>query len=94
MQRGPCAFVFQNPDHQIVMPTVAAEVALGMSGEHVGQNELVAKVTEALAAVNLAEVAESATSTLSGGQKQRLAIASALVQGPPPPQVRAMLFDR
>lgn len=27
---APCAFVFQNPDHQVVMPTVAADVAFGL----------------------------------------------------------------
>ncbi len=26
----PYAFVFQNPDHQVVMPTVAADVAFGL----------------------------------------------------------------
>ena len=26
----PCGFVFQNPDHQVVMPTVAADVAFGL----------------------------------------------------------------
>lgn len=32
---APCAFVFQNPDHQVVMPTVAADVAFGL-GRWVG----------------------------------------------------------
>lgn len=27
---GPSGFVFQNPDHQVVMPTVAADVAFGL----------------------------------------------------------------
>lgn len=27
---APCGFVFQNPDHQVVMPTVAADVAFGL----------------------------------------------------------------
>ena len=27
---GPVGYVFQNPDHQIVMPTVAADVAFGL----------------------------------------------------------------
>ena len=30
---GPVGFIFQNPDHQIVMPTVAADVAFGL-GRH------------------------------------------------------------
>jgi energy-coupling factor transporter ATP-binding protein EcfA2 len=27
---APSGFVFQNPDHQVVMPTVAADVAFGL----------------------------------------------------------------
>ena len=27
---SPTGFVFQNPDHQVVMPTVAADVAFGL----------------------------------------------------------------
>ena len=27
---APVGFVFQNPDHQVVMPTVAADVAFGL----------------------------------------------------------------
>ena len=87
-QEGPCAFVFQNPDHQVVMPTVAAEVALGMSSEGLSQKELCSKVALFLRKVRLWDLAEASTSTLSGGQKQRLAIAAALAQGPPAPRVR------
>jgi hypothetical protein len=27
---APCSFVFQNPDHQVVLPTVASDVAFGL----------------------------------------------------------------
>jgi hypothetical protein len=27
---APCGFVFQNPDHQVVMPSVGADVAFGL----------------------------------------------------------------
>ncbi|XP_004970108.1 ABC transporter I family member 10, chloroplastic isoform X2 [Setaria italica] len=27
---GPCSYVFQNPDHQVVMPTVESDVAFGL----------------------------------------------------------------
>ncbi|MEW5309831.1 MAG: hypothetical protein WDW38_001684 [Sanguina aurantia] len=33
---GPSGFVFQNPDHQVVMPTVAADVAFGLGRQVVG----------------------------------------------------------
>jgi energy-coupling factor transport system ATP-binding protein len=87
VQEGPCAFVFQNPDNQVVMPTVAAEVALGTGREKLPNDVVVARVKDALKRVNLWDLAEVSTATLSGGQKQRLAIASALAQGPPSPKV-------
>ena len=31
---APAGFVFQNPDHQVVMPTVAADVAFGLGRCH------------------------------------------------------------
>eukprot|EP00892_Ulva_mutabilis_P000286 jgi/Ulvmu1/10258/UM060_0059.1 len=88
---GPCAFVFQNPDNQVVMPTTAAEVALGTGTQHLSNADVVAKVRSALERVGMWDFAEVSTSTLSGGQKQRLAIASALAQGPPAPKV--LLLD-
>ena len=92
LQDGPCAFVFQNPDHQMVMPTVAAEVALGTGAAPLPRDKLHEIVEQCLRRVRLWDLAEASTATLSGGQKQRLAIAAALAQGPPAPKVRA-LFD-
>lgn len=89
LQDGPCAFVFQNPDHQVVMPTVAAEVALGTGQQGLSGAALVERVVSALRRMRMEEFAEVATATLSGGQKQRLAIATALAQGPPAPKVRS-----
>lgn len=88
LQDGPCAFVFQNPDNQVVMPTAAAEVALGTGAQRLTNAEAIAVVRGALESVGMWEFAEVSTATLSGGQKQRLAIASALAQGPPKPKVR------
>jgi energy-coupling factor transporter ATP-binding protein EcfA2 len=87
MQEGPCAFVFQNPDNQIVMPTVASEVGLGTGEQKLTNEEVSKRVFAVLDKVNMAEFAEVSTGTLSGGQKQRTAIAAALAQGPPAPQV-------
>ena len=88
MQSGSCAFVFQNPDNQIVMPTVAAEVALGTGLQKLSNEDVSERVFKVLEQVNMAEFAEVSTGTLSGGQKQRTAITAALAQGPPAPQVR------
>lgn len=77
---SPLGFVFQNPDHQLVMPTVGADVAFGLVSEKLSQQEVRVRVREALAAVNLAELERRPIYALSGGQKQRIAIAGALAR--------------
>ena len=74
----PIGFVFQNPDHQLVMPTVGADVAFGLVQENLTTVEVRYRVREALAAVNLLELERRPIYALSGGQKQRIAIAGAL----------------
>lgn len=49
----PRAFVFQNPDHQVVMPSVGADVAFGLGRFNLPPHEITRRVDEALAAVNL-----------------------------------------
>lgn len=76
----PIGFVFQNPDHQLVMPTVGADVAFGLVAEKLSVAEVRHRVKEALAAVNLLEFEKRPIYALSGGQKQRIAIAGALAR--------------
>lgn len=76
----PVGFVFQNPDHQLVMPTVGADVAFGLVDEHLSLAETHARVHEALAAVKLQHLQRRPIYALSGGQKQRIAIAGALAR--------------
>jgi energy-coupling factor transport system ATP-binding protein len=76
----PLGFVFQNPDHQLVMPTVGADVAFGLVKENLSIAEVRARVGEALAAVNLLEMERRPIYALSGGQKQRIAIAGAIAR--------------
>jgi len=73
----PVGFVFQNPDHQLVMPTVGADVAFGLVKERLSQAAIAARVEEALGAVNLLSLQRRPIYALSGGQKQRVAIAGA-----------------
>jgi energy-coupling factor transport system ATP-binding protein len=77
---APVGFVFQNPDHQLVMPTVGADVAFGLVEEKLTTQQVRARVEEALAAVNLLELQRRPIYALSGGQKQRVAIAGALAR--------------
>lgn len=85
---SPFGFVFQNPDRQLVMPTVAADIAFGLVAEKLSSIEVRHRVREALAAVNLLELERRPIYALSGGQKQRIAIAGALAR-----HCNTILFD-
>jgi energy-coupling factor transport system ATP-binding protein len=76
----PVGFVFQNPDHQLVMPTVGADVAFGLVEEHLPIARVRQRVEEALSAVNLLHLQRRPIYALSGGQKQRIAIAGAIAR--------------
>lgn len=78
--RQPIGFVFQNPDHQLVMPTVGADVAFGLVSEKLGLSEIQIRVDDALTAVNLLNLKRRPIYALSGGQKQRVAIAGAIAR--------------
>ncbi|MGF1460790.1 MAG: energy-coupling factor ABC transporter ATP-binding protein [Leptolyngbyaceae cyanobacterium] len=77
---GTFGYVFQNPDHQLVMPTVGADVAFGLVAENLPLPTVRSRVSEALAAVNLAHLVRRPIYALSGGQKQRVAIAGAIAR--------------
>ncbi len=76
----PMGFVFQNPDHQLVMPTVGADVAFGLGSDRLSTAVVQQRVDEALAAVNLGHMKRRPIYALSGGQKQRVAIAGAIAR--------------
>ncbi|MDJ1172826.1 energy-coupling factor ABC transporter ATP-binding protein [Roseofilum capinflatum] len=77
---SPVGFVFQNPDHQLVMPTVGADIAFGLVEEKLPLQEVQNRVDEALEAVNLLHLKRRPIYALSGGQKQRIAIAGAIAR--------------
>ena len=72
------SLVFQNPDHQILMPTCGSELILNIKGDF-SKRVINQKVKNSLDAVGLEGFWKRPIHTLSGGQKQRLAIASALI---------------
>lgn len=76
----PLGFVFQNPDHQLVMPTVAADIAFGLVKEKLTIAQVKSRVEEALNAVSLLDFKHRPIYALSGGQKQRIAIAGELAR--------------
>jgi len=72
------SLVFQNPDHQILMPTCGSELVLNIKGDFT-KRVINYKVNHSLDSVGLEGFWKRPIHTLSGGQKQRLAIASALI---------------
>lgn len=74
--------VFQDPDDQLFMPTVAQDVAFGPANFGVTGSDLVQRVETALAAVDMADHAERNAAHLSGGQRRRVALATVLACAP------------
>nr|AUG32293.1 putative ABC transporter, ATP-binding component [Paulinella longichromatophora] len=72
------ALVFQNPDHQLLLPTCHSDLRLHMPVGLVPDAYQHA-ISEALLTVGLKGFAERPLYSLSGGQKQRLAIAGAIL---------------
>ncbi|TJZ80353.1 ABC transporter ATP-binding protein [Rhodococcus oryzae] len=80
--RRRVGIVFQDPDDQLFMPTVAQDVAFGPANFGATGDELRARVSDALAAVGMGEHAERSPSHLSGGQRRRVALATVLACRP------------
>ncbi|WP_392542076.1 energy-coupling factor ABC transporter ATP-binding protein [Oryzobacter telluris] len=80
--RRRVGLVFQDPDDQLFMPTVRDDVAFGPANLGIRGAELDARVTEALAAVGVADLADRAPHHLSFGQRRRVAIATVLAMRP------------
>lgn len=80
--RRRIAVVFSNPDAQIIMPTVAEDVAFSLRADRLRPAELGERVAAALERFGLAGLAERPSHDLSGGQKQLLALCGAFVRSP------------
>jgi biotin transport system ATP-binding protein len=80
--RRRVGFCFTDPDAQIVMPTVAEDVAFGLRRRGLSKAQARERVDAALAHYGLDGHADHPAHLLSGGQKQMLALASVLVTEP------------
>ena len=80
--RRRVGIVFQDPDDQLFMPTVRQDVAFGPANYGVEGDELEARVTDALTAVGMLEVADRPPHHLSLGQRRRVAVATVLAMRP------------
>jgi cobalt/nickel transport system ATP-binding protein len=80
--RRRVGIVFQDPDDQLFLPTVADDVAFGPANLGLRGAELAARVDEALAAVGMTEHRDRAPHHLSFGQRRRVAVATVLAMRP------------
>ena len=74
--------VFQDPDDQLFMPTVAQDVAFGPANFGVTGDALAEGVQAALEIVSMTEHADRSPAHLSGGQRRRAALATVLACEP------------
>jgi cobalt/nickel transport system ATP-binding protein len=80
--RARVGLVFQDPDDQLFMPTVAEDVAFGPLNQDLPPHEVERRVEEALGAVRMAGAAARAPYQLSMGERRRVAIATVLAMRP------------
>jgi len=80
--RKRVGFVFTDPDAQVVMPTVAEDVAFGLRRLNLTRDETTRRVRLALDDYGLTDYADHPAHLLSGGQLQLLALAGVLVTEP------------
>jgi biotin transport system ATP-binding protein len=81
-ERPNTGFLFQNPDHQILFPTVGEEVAFGLIESGMDAPAANAKAAEILAGHGCAGWEKRAVHELSEGQKQLVCLIAVLADGP------------
>jgi cobalt/nickel transport system ATP-binding protein len=80
--RRRVGLVFQDPDDQLFMPTVAEDVAFGPANFGMSGHDLDHRVGDALGRVGMAGSEGRAPHHLSGGERRRVALATVLAMQP------------
>jgi cobalt/nickel transport system ATP-binding protein len=80
--RSQVGMVFQDPDDQLFMPTLAEDVAFGPRNLGLSEDQVKERVAFSLDYLGLGHLAEKSPHHLSFGQKKRAAIASILSMKP------------
>jgi cobalt/nickel transport system ATP-binding protein len=76
--REKIGLVFQNPDEQLFMSTVYDDVAFGPRNYKLTEQEVAARVRQALEMVGILHLQDRAPFRLSGGEKRAAALAAVL----------------
>lgn len=79
---GVIGILFQNPDHQIIFPTVEEEIAFGLTQMGRSKAEAAAEVDAMLARFDRVHWAKAAIHQLSQGQRQLVCLMSVLAMAP------------
>jgi energy-coupling factor transport system ATP-binding protein len=85
---GLAGVLFQDPETQLVMSTVRAELALALESRGHGAASVARGVEEVALALGIDALLDRSTHDLSGGEKQRVALGAALAGRP-----RLVLLD-
>jgi len=80
--RRSASLIMQNPDNQIVGPTVEDDIAFGPENLGLDRSEIEQRVEDALRSMEIETLRSREPHLLSMGEKKRLAIAAALAVGP------------
>lgn len=80
--RRTVGMIFQDPDDQLFMPTVAEDVAFGPLNLGLPPHEVEQRVEQALARVGVAHLRDRPPYKLSGGEKRAVSIATVLAMSP------------
>ena len=80
--RGKTGFIFQNPQHQMILPILAEDIAFGLKNRGLAAAEITRLTDAVLQRFGIVHLARRRVHELSGGENQLGAIASVLVTGP------------
>lgn len=80
--RGLVGLVFQDPQHQLFMPTVFDDVAFGPINMGLPKVEVIAAVDAALTLVDMPSARHRSSHHLSYGEQKRIALATVLSMNP------------
>lgn len=82
MARRAVGMVFQDPDDQLFMPTVAEDVAFGPLNAGLPPDQIERRIASALERVGMTHVRERPPYRLSAGERRAVAIATVLAMTP------------